>query len=382
MLLTITTTHTPATELGYLLHKNPARTHEFDLSFGKAVVFYPEATLERCTAALLLDVDPVGLVRKRRGASGDGGLLDQYVNDRPYVASSFMSVAMGRAFGTAMTGRSKERPELAEAPLPLSATVSVIACRPGETFLRSLFEPLGYLVEVTRHPLDIRFPEWGDSPYYRLTISGTLRLWELLAHLYVLIPVLDDEKHYWVGDAEVEKLLRFGEGWLAKHPEREVITRRYLRHWRRLTREALARLVAEDQPDPEAEQEERANEEEQIEKPISLHKQRLAQVTEVLAASGAKKVLDLGCGEGRLIRHLLKNRQFTQITGMDVSFRSLQTAMERLELERLPSMQRERVKLFQGALNYRDQRLGNHDAAAVVEVIEHLDEARLSAFCF
>jgi 3' terminal RNA ribose 2'-O-methyltransferase Hen1 len=255
-----------------------------------------------------------------------------------------------------------------------------VACRPGEGFLRSLFEPLGYAVELTRHPLDPRFPEWGESFYYKVTITGTVRLWEMLAHLYVLIPVLDDEKHYWVGEAEVEKLLRFGEGWLAKHPEREVITRRYLRHWRRLTREALARLIVEEQTDPEAEQEEHANEEEQIEKPISLHKQRLQLVTEVLSAPGIKKVLDLGCGEGKLIHHLLKNRQFSHITGIDVSFRSLQTAAERLELERMPSMQRERIHLFQGALNYRDQRLAGHDAAAVVEVIEHLDEARLSAF--
>jgi 3' terminal RNA ribose 2'-O-methyltransferase Hen1 len=379
MLLTITSSHQPATDLGYLLHKNPSRLHSFELSFGKAHVFYPETRVDRCTAALLLDVDPVGLVRNRKGSS-EGGLLDQYVNDRPYVASSFMSVAMGKAFGTAMTGRSKERQELADTAIPLLATVSVVACRPGEGFLRSLFEPLGYTVGVTRHPLDPRFPEWGESPYYKVTIASNVRLWEMLAHLYVLIPVLDDEKHYWVGDAEVEKLLRFGEGWLAKHPEREVITRRYLRHWRRLTREALARLVAEEQPDPEAEQEQHATEEEQIEKPISLHKLRLEQVTQALAASGAKRVLDLGCGEGKLIRHLLKNRQFSRITGMDVSFRSLQTAAERLELERMPSVQRERIYLFQGALNYRDQRLAGHDAAAVVEVIEHLDEARLAAF--
>ena len=97
MLLTITTTHQPATDLGYLLHKNPARLHSFELSFGQAHVFYPEATAERCTAALLLDVDPVGLVRNRRGP-GQGGTLDQYVNDRPYVASSLLSVAISRVF--------------------------------------------------------------------------------------------------------------------------------------------------------------------------------------------------------------------------------------------------------------------------------------------
>jgi RNA repair, ligase-Pnkp-associating, region of Hen1 len=131
MLLTLTTTHNPATDLGYLLHKNPAKLHSFELSFGKAHVFYPEATSEKCTAALLPDVDPVALVRGKRGQH-EGGTLDQYVNDRPYVLSSFLSVAMGRAFGTAMSGRSKGRQELADLPIPLTATLTVVACRSGE----------------------------------------------------------------------------------------------------------------------------------------------------------------------------------------------------------------------------------------------------------
>jgi 3' terminal RNA ribose 2'-O-methyltransferase Hen1 len=243
MLLTITTTHAPATDLGYLLHKNPARAQSFDLSFGRAHVFYPEADVERCTAALLLDVDPVGLVRGRRGPEGDGGLLSQYVNDRPYVASSFLSVAISNLFGTAMTGRSKDRPELAATPIPLEARLTSVPCRGGEEFLRRLFEPLGYAVTAEPHALDETMPQWGDSRYYTVRLVGDVRLAELLAHLYVLVPVLDDEKHYWVGDDEVEKLLRHGEGWLATHPDRETITRRYLKHRHSLVREAIARLV-------------------------------------------------------------------------------------------------------------------------------------------
>ena len=147
MLLTLTTTAAPATDLGYLLAKNPARLHTFDLAFGKAHVFYPEATPERCTAALMLEVDPVGLVRGRQGPAGEGGALEQYVNDRPYVASSFLSVAIARVLGSALGGRSKDRPELAQQAIPLEARVSVLPCRGGEDFLRRLFEPLGY--EVT-----------------------------------------------------------------------------------------------------------------------------------------------------------------------------------------------------------------------------------------
>src|SRR6516164_4186190 len=144
MLLTITTTHQPATDLGYLLHKNPARCQSFALSFGRAHVFYAEAGTERCTAGLLLDLDPVGLVRNRRGPAGEGHSLEQYVNDRPYVASSFLSVAIAQVFGAALQGRSKERESLVEAQLPLKAAISVLPCRGGEEFLRRLFEPLGY----------------------------------------------------------------------------------------------------------------------------------------------------------------------------------------------------------------------------------------------
>src|SRR5688572_15669019 len=150
MLLTITLTqteHAPATDLGYLLHKHPGRLQSFSMSYGKAHVFYPEASAERCTAALLLDVDPVALVRGRAGsggASGDGGTLEQYVNDRPYVASSFLSVALTQVYGSALNGRSRERAALVETPLPLEARLAVLPSRGGEVFLRRLFEPLGY----------------------------------------------------------------------------------------------------------------------------------------------------------------------------------------------------------------------------------------------
>jgi len=380
MLLTITTTHQPATDLGYLLHKNPARLHSFPLSFGEAHVFYPEATPERCTAALLLDVDPVGLVRNRRGPAGEGGTLDQYVNDRPYVASSFLSVAISRVLASAMGGRSKHRPELADTKLPFQARISVLPCRGGENFLRRLFEPLGYQVEAERHALDNNFPEWGASSYFTVTLTGEVRLQDLLTHIYVLVPVLDNEKHYWVGDDEVEKLLRHGSGWLSSHPEKEEITRRYLKYRRDLARDALARLTEEEAPDADATEAIHDSEEEAVERKLNLNEQRLNTVVAALKSANAKRVLDLGCGEGKLLHALLADRAFEQIVGVDVSHRSLQIAQERLRLERLPDRQRERLKLMHGSLMYRDKRLANFDAAAVIEVIEHLDQPRLAAF--
>jgi 3' terminal RNA ribose 2'-O-methyltransferase Hen1 len=379
MYLTITTTHTPATDLGYLLHKRPGKLHSVSLSFGKALVFYPAATESRCTAALLLEVDPVELVRKPGGPSGEGGLLDQYVNDRPYVSSSFTSVALARAFGTALGGRSKTKQDLADSELPFEIRIAVLPCRGGEPFLHRLFEPLGYAVTANRHPLDGKFPEWGESRYWSVTLSAKKRLQDALQHLYVLLPVLDDDKHYWVGKDEVEKLLLRGEGWLASHPEREEITRRYLKHQHRLTREALARLTdGEDDPDELAEL--HSAEEVVLEERISLNQQRLGSVLAALRQSGAKRVLDLGCGEGRLLSLLLADNSFSEITGIDVSPRVLEKAAQRLRLDSLPSRKRERIKLLQGSLMYKDDRISGYDAAAVVEVVEHLDPPRLAAF--
>lgn len=380
MLLTLTTTYEPATDLGYLLHKNPARMQTEELSFGKAHVFYQEADPHRCTAAVLLEVDPVGLVRGRRGPAGEGGQLQQYVNDRPYAANSFMSVAIGRMFATALGGKSKERQTLAETPIALTAKLPVIAARGGEDLVRRLFEPLGYTLAVEALPLDEKFPAWGESPYVSLELSATVTLQTLLTHLYVLIPVLDNEKHYWVGEDEIEKLLKRGEGWLGQHPEKELIVARYLKRQRGLTREALERLAEEAPPEEEAQATAGDEEEQKVERPLGLHEQRIGTVLSVLRGIGAKTVLDLGCGEGKLLRHLIGDAQFEKLLGMDVSWRSIEIASDRLKLKQLPERQRARIELVQGSLMYRDKRLNGFDAAAVVEVIEHLDAARLAAF--
>jgi hypothetical protein len=160
MLLTISTTHSSATDLSFLLHKHPARLQSVELSQGTAHIFYPHADDNRCTVALLLEIDPIGLVRK----SGDGGpdsfTLGHYVNDRPYVASSFMSVAIAKAFSTAMNGKCEKRPELVEQVMPFDVTVSVIpASKGGEFLIRKLFEPLGYTVSLEQYILDAKFPE-------------------------------------------------------------------------------------------------------------------------------------------------------------------------------------------------------------------------------
>jgi 3' terminal RNA ribose 2'-O-methyltransferase Hen1 len=347
------------------------------MSFGSATVYYGRASDEECVATLALEIDPVALVR---GRGRDGGRWDQYVNDRPYVASSYLSSAISKMFGTAMTGRSKERQELADSPLPLSVELPVVMSRPGGQFIHDLFEPLGYLVSTTRIPLDPSFPEWGESPYYAVRVSGTVPLKDLLEHLYVLIPVLDDSKHYYVDKDEIEKLLRRGSKWLADHPARTRITARYLQHKHSLTREALARLSEQDgELDPDQHEEDRLERLEEA-KALPLHTQRLESVLQILVESRASSVLDLGCGEGRLLSMLIKEKQFSRIVGMDVSYRAVERAARKLRLERMPPMVRDRIELIHGSLVYRDKRLEGFDAAAIVEVIEHLDAHRLESF--
>lgn len=377
----------PASDLGYLLHKHPGKVQTFSLAFGCAHVYYPRADEDVCEACLLLDVDPVGLVRGRSERT-----LDQYVNDRPYVASSMMSVAISQVYGTAMAGNCKERPEAAAAALPLRARVESIVCtargvdangelRGGEGLLRRLFEPLGYEVAVTRHTLDERFPGLGESSVYTLELSGRVTLRRLLSHLYVLIPTLDNDKHYFVGDAEVEKLMRHASDWLAGHPEKELITRRYLQHRRELVDDALMRLREQDGESRLESEEDKPDDphEEAGERKLSLHEQRHGVVLAALRAKGAQHVIDLGCGEGRLVKELLKHREFERIVGMDVSSRALEIAARRLRLATLPPLVRARVDLIHGSLTYRDDRLGGYDAAVLCEVIEHMDEPRLEA---
>jgi SAM-dependent methyltransferase len=438
MLLTITLAEPPATDLGYLLHKHPDRVQSFAVSAGEAHVFYPEAGEQRCTAALLLEIDPIGLVRGRR-RSGSGGAagaeafsLAEYVNDRPYAASSMLAVALGKVFRTAMTGRCDARPDLAARALPLEVSIPALSCRGGADLADRLLRPLGWDVQATGIPLDPELPEWGDSRYLTVRLTGQLRLADALSHLYVLLPVLDDSKHYWVDAGEIDKLLRAGGEWLAAHPERDLITHRYLAHQQRFTETAVARLAEVDDTEPEAldnavpETPDTAPDDappdtgsldtgsldtgspdtgsldtgarntgvRNTEAPgtgasgteparSSLARQRRDAVLTVLRDTvlrdSAARVADLGCGEGRLVAMLLRERSVARVLGVDVSHRALERTAQRLHLATMPDRQRERVDLLQSSLTYTDARLAGLDAAVLMEVIEHVDPPRLGA---
>jgi 3' terminal RNA ribose 2'-O-methyltransferase Hen1 len=381
VLLTITTTAELASDLGFLLHKHPGRAQSFDVSVGAAHVFYPEVGERRTTAALLLEVDPVGLVRGRHGPPGEGFALGQYVNDRPYAASSMLAVAIKEVFRTALTGRCASHQELADSPLPLELHVPALPCRGGIDLARRVFEPLGWQVTASAVPLDPTIPDWGESRYLDIRLAGSVRLADALNHLYVLLPVLDDGKHYWVATDEVDKLVRAGGDWLAGHPEKELITRRYLAHKRELTRDALARLAEVDETEPEDLDNalEGARIVPEPDQPAPLSEQRRGAVLAVIRATGARRVGDFGCGEGVLVRDLLADPVIEQVVATDVAARALQFAARKLRLDRMSEPQRDRLRMFQSSLTYRDERLAGLDAAVLMEVIEHIDPPRLEA---
>jgi 3' terminal RNA ribose 2'-O-methyltransferase Hen1 len=368
MLLTITTKRYPATDLGYLLHKHPAKVQTVELTAGSAHIFYPEATDHSCTAALLLDIDPVRLVRGN--GNGHDFALEQYVNDRPYVASSFMSAAISQAYATAMNGRCKDKPHLVDEAIPFEIGLSVLPVKGGEPLLRQFFEPLGYEVNVQSHLLDEQYPAWGQSRYFNVTLRHTLPLKTILKQLYILVPVCDNDKHYFVGGHEIEKLMEKGEGWLDTHPAKELITRRYLRNIAPLAKQALELIMKEEILPAE---------EKPAKDKIKLHDLRLLTVRDILQELNVSTIVDMGCGEGKLLRLLMEKPLFKKILGMDVSYRALEIAQDKLKLDRLPEMQRNRIQLIQGSLTYRDKRLEGFDAGVLVEVIEHLEESRLTA---
>jgi 3' terminal RNA ribose 2'-O-methyltransferase Hen1 len=246
--------------------------------------------------------------------------------------------------------------ELAAQAIPLAVRVPALRCRgsgAGAELARAVFEPLGWTVEASSQPLQPA--EWGASPYLNLRLAGEVRLADALNHLYVLLPVLDDAKHYWVSTDEVDKLIRAGGDWLAGHPARDLIAQRYLSHRRALTRSALARLAEADDTEPEAlDNAVTEDDDEQTRKPLAI--QRREAILAILRELGAKRIGDFGCGSGVLTRALLGEKHIGLVVAVDVSARALQLAARNLHLDQMPDPQRERIKIFQSSLTYRDDR--------------------------
>lgn len=381
MLLTITTTHQPATDMGYLLGKHPNRCQTFDFPWAKAHVFYPEASHERCTIALAVELLTHKLNPNNRGTAHSR--QEHFVNDRAYAATSHLALVINQLFSQAYASQNKDKPELSNTPLPLEVWLPTVPRGRHPDTASQLFEPLGYTVAAKPLPLDQKKPDSGYSRHIDLTLSHTITMAEMLRHLYVLLPTMDGGKHHYIEQDDVEKLMRFGEGWLSTHPKRDMIVNSSMNEKRSFANKVVAMLdeqnQAQEQPDENSPQETRHERQEaHVERGIGLNKMRRDAVLKAVKDSSPNSVIDLGCGEGTLTLALLQENPSFRVTAMDVSTRAMSTLERRAG--RLTPAQKDRLKTFHGSLSYRDRRLADHDTAVAMEVVEHIDEEKLSSF--
>lgn len=364
MYISLTVTGPHAADLNHLVHKHPDRVHERELAVGRATVFTSELSAERATVVLLLEIDPIGLVRGTHAVK-ESFTLGQYVNDRPYAASSLLASALRKSFSSAIAGTSLARPEAAIADLPIIVHLPALPSTGGVALLRDLFEPLGWTVAATELPLDPEIPEWGPSRLLDATLTVRAPLSRALRQIFLLLPVLDDAKHYWVDHTEGDTLIRLGDGWLAEHPLSELIMRRSLAHQAGFVDATRALLgTGTDTAAPP--------------RPAgALARVRRDGMLEALRGLGVTSIIDMGCGQGALLRVLLNDPRFARVLGADVSATALAQAERALDLEHMPDAKRARLQLVQSSVTYRDDRLTGFDACVLMEVIEHLDPDRL-----
>lgn len=382
MIMTMTAENLSGDHLGYLLHKNPANLHRASLSFGEGYVFFEETGEDRARVCLIVDADPLAMVQGR----GDLGHADAlYVNDRAYVPSSLLASAIIKFFGTALSGRCKERPDLVDKPLDLVVTLPSLAPRARVNLVARLFEPLGYAVERLSSTQQISDEAASEASGYGVKLSTTSTLRELLSQLVVLIPVLDyGGDHRWVDEADIEPFLRRVGSWLPDHPYASYIVMRAFKHQKHLIRSVIERYPSiEDSlariPSAASEQWDDAQLEEMAQSPLSLNQQRFAAIESIIVSIHPSTLIDLGCGNGALIAYLAKKMRFDRLVGMDVSATVLERAKNRLANLQLSVAQQKSIEFLQGSLLYADPRIKSFDMALLIEVIEHVDPERLSA---
>jgi 3' terminal RNA ribose 2'-O-methyltransferase Hen1 len=380
MMLSIACKNLSEEELGFLLHKNPARVHPLDLSFGKVYVFFDEPPEgHQAQVCLLVDVDPLAMVQGRGGLGHQDAL---YVNDRPYVASSLLASAVTKVFGTALSGRCKERPELVDREIEWTFAMPFVARGSMLNALFHLFEPLGYEFDpdLLNYDSSVDYATSARPILTRIAVRTTLS--EALSHLVVLIPVLDGENHRWVDDGDLVPFVRRVESWLPDHPYGMYILRRALKYQTSLVKAFTERFPAitgsmARLPQLEANVWDDATVEAAGCQPLSLNSQRFSAVEAVVSALSPSSIVDLGCGDGSLVSQLVKQTSIQKLVGMDVNPLVLSRARARLEHLSLTKAQTEKIQFIHGSLAYRDPRVKGFDLALLIEVIEHIDAERL-----
>ncbi|WIM41190.1 3' terminal RNA ribose 2'-O-methyltransferase Hen1 [Paenibacillus sp. PK4536] len=392
MYLTIKATGTHASMISHLLAKNPNNLYDRTEKGARIRLVYTSFQPEETEVLLFVTPDPIDLVK----GSPDHYDITQYINDRELVVSSLFCSYIRPALGTALNGKPKaDYIDWVEHPFTLHMSMGPVASDLPDSMIESLFQPLGYEVQMERGEIDYSFDLKNRSTVRHIQISGQQTLQHMLRQLYILIPVLDNYKHYYISDDEIERLQRYGEGWLSTHPQHDLIIKRSLR-FAPLIKEYEQKVAkneditnvstelsthqaeASEMKSELSEDQDKQYDSNQTEPPvIRLNELRYRAIVEqVSQLPQHKQIVDFGAGEGKLSVRLGEIEGVEQIWAVEPSMQSQLRAIDRFaKLEGRTDYVIPVVTT--GSLFYRDERWVDQDVIILCEVIEHINEVRL-----
>ncbi|MGE6488602.1 3' terminal RNA ribose 2'-O-methyltransferase Hen1 [Paenisporosarcina sp. NPDC076898] len=344
--------------ISYLLSKNPNNLYERNHKGHLVRLFYSKFTETELEVTIFVTPDPIELV-KNNSNSYD---ITHYINDREFAVSSIFCSFIRSALGTALNGQPKEEHLMwVNHPFSFNFEFGPVVSSLSDEKLMNLFEPIGYEVTINRPEIEYSFPIKTKSSARYLSIKGMKTLQEGLRHLFVLIPVIDNYKHYFIDEKEIEKLERYGEGWLDQHPLRDLIYRQALRF------KEIYSLVENSSKD-----------EKKVEpvKKVRLNELRYEKIVNTVSQMKPRSVIDFGSGEGKLSVQLGFVEGITEILAVEPSEAASLKALERFN--KVKNKEKFVIpELLWGSLFYYDERLKDKDVIILCEVIEHIDETRL-----
>ncbi|TDL78499.1 3' terminal RNA ribose 2'-O-methyltransferase Hen1 [Peribacillus frigoritolerans] len=358
MQLTIKATGDNVKAISYLLSKNPNNLYERNHKGHLVRLFYSKFEETELEVTIFVTPDPIDLV-KNNSNSYD---ITHYINDREFAVSSLFCSFIRSALGTALNGQPKEEySEWVNYRFSFQFEFGPVVSSLSDKQLKDLFEPIGYEVAISRPDIEYSFEMKDKSSARSICLKGMKTLQNGLRQLFVLIPVIDNYKHYYIDDKEIEKLERYGEGWLEDHPKRDYIYRQSLRF-----KEIFS--IVENKKTEE-------KKEEKIEK-VRLNDLRYEKIIDFVNQMKPRSIVDFGSGEGKLSVRLGFADGVKEIMAVEPSQSATLKAIERFD--KVKNKEKFVVpETIWGSLFYYDERLKGKDVMILCEVIEHIDEFRL-----
>ncbi|MDN4617361.1 3' terminal RNA ribose 2'-O-methyltransferase Hen1 [Paenibacillus sp. PsM32] len=393
MYLTIKATGEHANMISHLLAKNPHNLYDRTEKGARVRLVYTSFEPHDTEAILFVTPDPIELVK----GTPDHYDITQYINDRELAVSSLFCSYIRPALGTALNGKPKaDYMNWVDYQFDLQMTFGPVASDLPDHVVESLFQPLGYEVQMERGEIDYSFDLKNRSTVRHIQISGQQTLQQMLRQVYILIPVLDNYKHYYINEDEIERLRRYGEGWLSTHPQHDLMIKRSLRfaplikeYEQQVANDAsmdtlLTEISTHSVEDATAQAESAEpleiidGLETTIEPPVvRLNELRYRAIVEqVSLLPQRKQVIDFGAGEGKLSVRLGQIEGVEQVWAVEPSMQSQLRAIDRFA--KLEGRTDDVIPVITtGSLFYRDERWIDQDVIILCEVIEHINEVRL-----